>query len=80
MKNKLQQPEFYEIEVSCATCKTTHKIGTTVKTMKIETCSNCHSFYTDSQVFVTVAGQVDKFRKRYGYDQKKDDNKQQIEE
>ncbi|MDO8168012.1 50S ribosomal protein L31 [Candidatus Phytoplasma melaleucae] len=66
MKNKSKQPDFYEIEVSCATCKKKHKIGTTVKTIKVESCSNCHPFYTNSQSFVTVAGRVDKFYKRYG--------------
>ncbi|AYJ01175.1 50S ribosomal protein L31 [Candidatus Phytoplasma ziziphi] len=65
MKTKKQQPEFNEIEVICATCSHKHKIGTVMKQMKIEICSNCHSFYTGKQVFVTVAGQIDKFNKRY---------------
>lgn len=66
MKKKIKQPEFFETEITCSTCEKVHQIGTTVKNIKIETCSNCHFFYTNSQVFVTVAGQVDKFHKRYG--------------
>ncbi|TVY12148.1 50S ribosomal protein L31 [Candidatus Phytoplasma pini] len=65
-KKEKKQPDFYEVEVVCSTCKKKHFIGTTVKTMKIEACSNCHSFYIGSQSFVTVAGQIDKFYKRFG--------------
>ncbi len=31
----------------------------------LETCSNCHPFYTDKQTFIDTAGRVDKFRKRF---------------
>ncbi|MEZ0180326.1 50S ribosomal protein L31 ['Camptotheca acuminata' phytoplasma] len=66
MKKKIKQPDFSTVEVTCVTCGEKHQIGTTAKKIKIEICSNCHSFYTGKQVFVTVAGQVDKFHKRYG--------------
>ncbi|WP_323847717.1 MAG: 50S ribosomal protein L31 [Phytoplasma sp.] len=69
---KTEQPEFYEIEVSCLTCGKKHKIGTTAKQIKIEVCSNCHSFYTGKQVFATVSGQLDKFRKRYNPQKKEE--------
>ncbi|WP_341266567.1 50S ribosomal protein L31 [Candidatus Phytoplasma fraxini] len=71
MKKKEQQPEFYEIEVNCVTCGHKHQIGTTAKEFKVEVCSNCHSFYTGKQVFVTVSGQLDKFHKRYNPQNKK---------
>ncbi|KXT29450.1 ribosomal protein L31 [Candidatus Phytoplasma oryzae] len=78
MKNK-KQPKMYEIEVVCDTCKEKHKIGTTVTKMKIDTCSNCDSFYNNTQEFITVAGQVDKFNKKYNYTlhkkEKKEENK-----
>ncbi|MDV3167984.1 MAG: 50S ribosomal protein L31 [Candidatus Phytoplasma stylosanthis] len=76
MKKKIKQPEFYQIEVSCVTCGEKHKIGTTAKKIKVEICSNCHSFYTGKQSFVTVAGQIDKFRKRYEKKDKKNDIKE----
>ncbi|MGM1458802.1 MAG: 50S ribosomal protein L31 [Columbia Basin potato purple top phytoplasma] len=72
MKKKLKQPEFSKIEVDCATCHYKHQIGTVAKQIKIEVCSNCHSFYTGKQVFVTVAGQVDKFHKRYNVKKSKE--------
>ncbi|KAB8122098.1 MAG: 50S ribosomal protein L31 [Candidatus Phytoplasma cynodontis] len=64
-KTKKSQPKIYEIEVVCDTCQKKHIIGTTISKMKIDICSNCSSVYNDSQDFVTVAGQVDKFNKRY---------------
>lgn len=34
--------------------------------VKLEVTSETHPFYTGSQGFVTAAGRVDKFNKRYG--------------
>ncbi|WBL31487.1 50S ribosomal protein L31 [Candidatus Phytoplasma sacchari] len=68
---KKKQPQIYKIEVICDTCKQKHVINTTVSKMKIDTCSNCNSVYNNSQEFVTVAGQVDKFNKRYNLENKK---------
>ncbi|WCA22517.1 50S ribosomal protein L31 [Candidatus Phytoplasma oryzae] len=62
---KKKQPQINKIEVICETCKEKHIIGTTVSKMKIDTCSNCNSIYNKSKDFVIVAGQVDKFNKRY---------------
>ncbi|MFR0367896.1 50S ribosomal protein L31 [Candidatus Phytoplasma palmae] len=78
MKKNKKQPDFFDIEVTCVTCNKKYQIGTTVKKMKIETCSNCHSFYTGSQDFVTVAGQIDKFYKRYNSGDKKQEKNKKI--
>lgn len=32
----------------------------------LETCSNCHPFYTQKQTFIDTAGRVEKFKKRFG--------------
>ena len=34
-------------------------------TIVLETCSNCHPFYTDKQTFIDTAGRVEKFQKRF---------------
>ena len=34
--------------------------------LHIDVCSACHPFYTGKQKIVDTAGQVDKFRRRYG--------------
>jgi large subunit ribosomal protein L31 len=31
----------------------------------VETCSNCHPYYTDKQTFIDTAGRVEKFQKRF---------------
>ncbi|QTX03223.1 50S ribosomal protein L31 [Candidatus Phytoplasma luffae] len=82
MKKKIKQPELHNVEVTCFTCNSKHKIWTTVKKIKIEICSQCNSFYTGKQLFVTVAGQIDKFYKRYGNENKEQEieNKELKEE
>ncbi|WP_349401906.1 LSU ribosomal protein L31p [Candidatus Phytoplasma solani] len=70
MKNKIH-PQFQTVDISCTTCAKKHQIGTTVANIKIETCSNCHPFYTGAQTFIVAAGPIDKFNKRYNIKNKK---------
>ena len=58
-------PKFNVIKVKCSTCGFEHEIGTTAKDFRIDTCSNCHPFYTGQQTFVQAAGRVERFNKRY---------------
>ena len=59
-------PKYNVIKVKCSTCGFEHEVGTTAKDFRIDTCSNCHPFYTGQQSFVQVAGRVERFNKRYG--------------
>ena len=34
--------------------------------IRVDTCSNCHPFYTGKQRFASADGRVDKFNKKYG--------------
>ncbi|NLY63312.1 MAG: 50S ribosomal protein L31, partial [Erysipelothrix sp.] len=34
--------------------------------IKVDTCSNCHPFYTGRQRFAAAQGRIDKFNTRYG--------------
>lgn len=58
-------PKFNVIKVKCSTCGFEHEVGTTAKDFRIDTCSNCHPFYTGQQTFVQAAGRVERFNKRY---------------
>ncbi|MCB1754564.1 MAG: 50S ribosomal protein L31 [Gammaproteobacteria bacterium] len=59
-------PSYSEITVTCS-CGNTFQTGSTNgKDLTIEVCSNCHPFYTGKQKVMDTAGQVDKFRRRYG--------------
>jgi large subunit ribosomal protein L31 len=44
------------------------------KEIRVETCSECHPFYTGRQKFAEAGGRVDRFNKKYGL---KDPNAQQ---
>jgi large subunit ribosomal protein L31 len=68
-------PKFTVAKVKCATCGTEYEVGTTAHNLRIDTCSNCHPFYTGQQTFIQAAGRVEKFNKRYGLNEKKQDNK-----
>lgn len=59
-------PSYSEITVTCS-CGNAFQTGSTNgKDLNIEVCSNCHPFYTGKQKVMDTAGQVDKFRRRYG--------------
>lgn len=63
MKKDLHPPYFTEAKVTCA-CGHTFTVGSTLKEIKVEVCSNCHPFYTGKQKFVDSARRVEKFREK----------------
>lgn len=73
MKSAIQ-PEYQLAKVSCATCGEEFELGSTIKEIKVDTCSKCHPFYTGQQTFVSAQGRVEKFNRRYGV--KKEDKEQ----
>ncbi len=59
-------PAYNEINVTCS-CGSNFKTRSTLgKDLAVEVCSQCHPFYTGKQKIVDSAGQVDKFRRRFG--------------
>lgn len=60
-------PEYHEIAVTCACGNTFNTRSTYGKhELHVEVCAKCHPFYTGKQKLLDTAGQVDKFRRRYG--------------
>lgn len=57
-------PAWHETPVRCMTCGTTWSTGSTIQSLTVEICSNCHPFYTGEQRIVDTEGRVDKFMKR----------------
>ena len=57
-------PKYNKITVVCTTCGAEFETGSTAKEIRVDTCANCHPFYTGQQKFVAVAGRVEKFNKR----------------
>ncbi len=59
-------PDYTDIDVACSCGNTFRTRSTLGKELNVEVCSNCHPFYTGKQKIVDSAGQVDKFRRRFG--------------
>ena len=57
-------PKYNKVTVVCTTCGNTFETGSTLKELRVDTCSKCHPFYTGEQKFVQSAGAVEKFKKR----------------
>ena len=59
-------PTYSEVTVNCS-CGNSFKTRSTAgKDLNVEVCAACHPFFTGQQKIVDTAGQVDKFRRRFG--------------
>ncbi len=63
MKKETHPTYYPDAKVECA-CGNTFTVGSTVKEIHIELCSNCHPFYTGKQKLVDTARRVEKFQER----------------
>lgn len=63
-------PKYVETEVVCG-CGNSFKTRSTVAKLNVEICSNCHPFYTGQMKYVDTAGRVEKFQRKYNWDQRK---------
>ena len=63
-KEDLHPQYFPEAKVTCASCGTIYKIGSTQPELKVEVCANCHPFYTGKEVLMDTEGRIEKFEKR----------------
>lgn len=58
-------PETVDCTFKCA-CGATFVAKSNKATQNVEICSECHPFYTGKQGTAQTAGNVEKFRKKYG--------------
>ena len=63
-------PNYKTITATCVTCGNTFQTGSTLDEIRVDTCSNCHPFYTGKQRFAQAEGRVGRFMKKYNMDQK----------
>ena len=63
MKKDLHPQYNKEAKVTCS-CGNTFVTGSTLPSIQVEICSNCHPFYTGQQKLVDTAGRVEKFQAR----------------
>lgn len=57
-------PELKTTKVNCLGCGNTFESTSTVDTITVDVCSQCHPFYTGKQKLVDTAGRVDRFQAR----------------
>ena len=77
-------PEYVECKVTCSCGNTFTTRSTYGKEMRIETCSECHPFFTGQQRVLDSEGRIEKFKRKYGSykkdrKQKKEKNEEEQE-
>jgi len=65
MRTEVQPKFFDKAEIKCA-CGNVIEVGSTKESMKIDTCSNCHPYYTGQKQAVSNKGRAAKFMEKYG--------------
>ena len=70
MAKKGIHPEYQDTKVTCA-CGNTFTVKSTHETLHVESCNQCHPAYTGKQGLAKQTGAVEKFNKKFGFDQKK---------
>jgi large subunit ribosomal protein L31 len=58
-------PTYSETTVTCS-CGNTFTTRSTLDSLRVELCNECHPFYTGKQKLVDTGGRIDRFERRYG--------------
>ena len=58
-------PDYVEATVTCS-CGNSYTTHSTVPSLHVELCNECHPFYTGKQKLVDTGGRIDRFERRYG--------------
>lgn len=59
-------PDYKKCTVICTSCGTEFESGSVKGEIKVDTCSNCHPFFTGRQRFAAAQGRIEKFNKKFG--------------
>ncbi len=70
MKKGIHPKWHHDCVVTCS-CGNSFTTGSTMKTMQIDICDQCHPYFTGEMKFVDRQGRVDKFLKKMKLAQKK---------
>ena len=62
MKTEIH-PEYVMTHVHCS-CGNEFTTHSTVDSLRVELCSECHPFYTGKQKLVDTGGRVERFQRR----------------
>lgn len=64
MKTEIQ-PKYVKAEIRCA-CGNVIETKSTKESMKVDTCSSCHPFFTGQKQTISNKGRAAKFMEKYG--------------
>ena len=59
-------PNYHKVKVTCA-CGNTFTVNSNKEELHLEVCNECHPFYTGKQGKAKKTGAVEKFNKKFGY-------------
>ena len=62
-------PQYEKVTIKCA-CGAEFETRSTKKDIRLDVCSKCHPFFTGKQKLVDTGGRVDRFKKRFGMEDK----------
>lgn len=63
MKKDTHPTYCKDAQVTCS-CGAQFTLGSTMESIRVEICSNCHPMYTGKSKVMDSAGRVDKFKER----------------
>ncbi len=63
MKKDIHPTYHPDAKMTCSGCDSVFPSGSTTEALSVETCSQCHPFYTGKQKIVDSTGRVDRFKK-----------------
>ena len=55
---------YHKIKMTCV-CGAEYEGGSTLDTIRVDICANCHPFFTGENKILDAEGRVEKFRKKY---------------
>ncbi|OGI68472.1 50S ribosomal protein L31 [Candidatus Nomurabacteria bacterium RIFCSPHIGHO2_01_FULL_42_15] len=63
MKKDIHPKYDIKTKATCA-CGAVFEVGSTMASIEMEICSQCHPFYTGNEKIMDTAGRVERFNKR----------------
>ncbi|HTE49181.1 MAG TPA: 50S ribosomal protein L31 [Candidatus Paceibacterota bacterium] len=63
MKKDIHPAYHINAKATCA-CGAVYEVGSTMPSITMEICSNCHPFFTGNEKIIDTSGRVERFNKR----------------
>ena len=57
--------DYHSDVVATCACGAEYQTGSTLDSVRVDICANCHPFFTGEKKIVDAEGRVEKFKKKY---------------